>query len=49
MPPNEKRDQIVSIIRQRGRAHVDELAHMLGISRETIRHDLTELATLDKV
>ncbi len=44
MTPSQRRQEIVAIIRQRGRATVDELAERLDISRETIRRDLTRLA-----
>ena len=44
MTPAERRQEIVTLIRQRGRITVDELAARLDISRETIRRDLTRLA-----
>jgi len=49
MTPRERKSKIVNIIRQRTRVTVEELAHSLNISRETIRRDLTELARLGKV
>lgn len=49
MTPTNRRKEIVNIIRRRNRVSVDELAHLLHISRETIRRDLTELARHGKV
>ncbi len=49
MTPGERREQIVSIVRQRGRAAVDDLAAAFKVSPETIRRDLTVLARLGKV
>lgn len=40
----ERREHVLSILRQRQRASVDELAEELDASHETIRRDLTELA-----
>ena len=49
MTPAERRERIVILVRQRGRITVDELAGILGISRETVRRDLTLLADAGKV
>ena len=40
---------LVAQVRKRGRVSVDELAALLGASRETIRRDLTELARQGRV
>ncbi|HHN73492.1 MAG TPA: DeoR/GlpR transcriptional regulator [Thermopetrobacter sp.] len=45
MTPEERRKRIVAMVRQRGRASVEELARTLSASRETIRRDLTALAS----
>ncbi|NWA28169.1 DeoR/GlpR transcriptional regulator [Pseudomonas gingeri] len=44
MRPNERRQHILELLRQRERISVDELARTLSTSQETIRRDLTELA-----
>jgi len=44
-----RRAKVVEIIRKNKRATVDELAEVLGISRETIRRDLTSLANSGKI
>lgn len=44
MRPNERRQHILELLRQRERISVDELARTLGTSQETIRRDLTALA-----
>jgi len=44
MRPNERRQHILELLRQRERISVDELARTLQTSQETIRRDLTELA-----
>lgn len=49
MNPSVRQTQIANIIRQRNRVTVNELAETLGTSRETIRRDLTELASAGKV
>jgi len=49
MNPINRRDEILAIVRRKKRVHVDELAHHLHISRETIRRDLTELARAGKI
>ncbi len=49
MTPSERREHIVTLVRQRGRITVDELAEILGISHETVRRDLTRLADAGKV
>lgn len=43
MSPDERRLEIIDLVRDAGRASVDELADKLGASKETIRRDLTEL------
>ncbi len=49
MTPTVRRAKIVNIIRQQGRATVDNLAEALAISRETIRRDLAQLARKGKI
>jgi len=49
MNPVKRRSEIVNIIRTQHRVSVDELAKTLHISRETIRRDLTELASDGKI
>lgn len=44
MRPNERRQQILELLRQRERISVEELARAMSTSQETIRRDLTELA-----
>lgn len=44
MRPNERRHQILELLRQRERVSVEELARAMATSQETIRRDLTELA-----
>ncbi len=44
MRPNERRQHILELLRQRERISVDELARTLSTSQETIRRDLTSLA-----
>lgn len=44
MKPGQRREQIVALVRERERVTVDELAALLGGSRETIRRDLGALA-----
>ena len=44
MRPNERRQHILELLRQRERISVEELARILSASQETIRRDLTELA-----
>src|SRR5258707_722644 len=41
--PEQRRERILDLIRERERMTVDALADELTISRETIRRDLTEL------
>lgn len=43
MSPEERRDRIVALVRERERVSVDDLAGLLAASRETIRRDLAEL------
>ena len=49
MNPVHRRDEILQIVREQKRVHVEDLAHHLHISRETIRRDLTELARTGKI
>ncbi len=49
MKIRERQLKIVSFIREKGQASVEELAVLLDISRETIRRDLTDLAKSDKI
>lgn len=44
MRPNERRQQILELLRQRERISVEELARITATSQETIRRDLSELA-----
>jgi DeoR family glycerol-3-phosphate regulon repressor len=44
MKPVFRRERIIDLVRERERMAVDELAELLGSSRETIRRDLTALA-----
>jgi DeoR family glycerol-3-phosphate regulon repressor len=44
MKPEIRRERIIDLVRERERVSVDDLADLLGSSRETIRRDLTELA-----
>ncbi|KRW61098.1 DeoR/GlpR family DNA-binding transcription regulator [Pseudomonas sp. TTU2014-080ASC] len=44
MRPNERRQHILELLRQRERISVEELARILSASQETIRRDLTGLA-----
>jgi len=46
---DKRQSQIVEIVRQHGKATVENLANTLGASRETIRRDLTELAKSGRV
>ncbi len=41
--------KIVEVVRQRDQASIEELAALLGISRETVRRDLTALDEAGKV
>ena len=43
MTPEQRREQIVALIRNDGRASVEALADGVGASRETVRRDLAEL------
>lgn len=49
MKIKERQSKIVTIIREKERVTVEELALKLDISRETIRRDLTDLANADKI
>jgi DeoR family glycerol-3-phosphate regulon repressor len=44
MKPDHRRERIVDIVRERARMTVEDLAELLGSSRETIRRDLSQLA-----
>jgi DeoR family glycerol-3-phosphate regulon repressor len=45
MRPHERQEKILELLRDNGRVKVDALAEMLNISPETIRRDLTNLAS----
>ena len=49
MKIKQRQAKVVEIIRKKERASVDDLAALLGISRETIRRDLTSLADSGKI
>lgn len=49
MRPNDRRERIEQVVRERERVTVDALAELLGTSRETIRRDLTDLAERGRV
>ncbi len=49
MKPELRRERILDRVGQHQRVSVDELAQWLGISRETIRRDLTALADAGRV
>ncbi len=49
MKIKRRQSKILEIIRKKERVAVEELAHLLDISKETIRRDLTDLANLDKI
>lgn len=49
MSPKVRQAKIVDVVRQQGRATVDELAAVFSASRETIRRDLTALAETGKI
>ncbi|MHA1165284.1 MAG: DeoR/GlpR family DNA-binding transcription regulator [Alphaproteobacteria bacterium] len=49
MKVRQRQAKIVEIIRKNEQASVDDLAALLGNSRETIRRDLTSLANLGKI
>ncbi len=44
MRPNERRQHILELLRQRERISVEELARITATSQETIRRDLSDLA-----
>jgi DeoR family glycerol-3-phosphate regulon repressor len=44
MKAGDRFDRIVTFVAEKGRANVEDLAEMLGISRETVRRDLTKLS-----
>ncbi len=44
MKPDERRARIAELVRQSSRVAVEELADLLGTSRETVRRDLTLLS-----
>jgi DeoR family glycerol-3-phosphate regulon repressor len=44
MKASDRFDRIIAFVSENGRANVDDLAEMLGISRETVRRDLTKLS-----
>jgi DeoR/GlpR family transcriptional regulator of sugar metabolism len=45
LKPDVRRERILDLVRERERVSVDDLVEVLGSSRETIRRDLTKLAT----
>jgi len=45
MRPEERRSQIMDMVREQGRVIVDVLAEQLDVSRESIRRDLNALST----
>ncbi len=49
MKAKERQRKILEIVRQQDRATVEELSSLLGISYETVRRDLTDLAKTGKV
>ena len=49
MRPEERRSQIMDMVRERGRVVVDDLAELLDVSRESIRRDLNALSTQGQV
>lgn len=44
MRPEERRRRVVALVREHRRVSVEFLSELLGLSRETIRRDLTDLA-----
>lgn len=46
---DDRREGILAALRQAGRVSVNGLADLLGVSRETIRRDLTELETAGRL
>jgi len=49
MKIKNRQNKLVEIVRRREKVSVDELAHLLSASRETIRRDLTQLSELGKI
>lgn len=49
MKIHTRQSNLVEIVRKKGRASVEELAKLLGASRETIRRDLTQLANSGEI
>ena len=49
MRPVERQARIIDLVRTRGKVRVDELVRDFSISAETIRRDLTLLATTGKI
>ncbi|WP_019644244.1 DeoR/GlpR family DNA-binding transcription regulator [Novispirillum itersonii] len=49
MRPADRHDEIVRLVLKTGEISVDDLADRLGVSRETIRRDLTALDEMGKV
>jgi len=49
MNPRQRHDAIVNLVSEKGRVTVEELAELLGSSRETIRRDLTKLSNQGKL
>ena len=44
MRPDERRERITTLVRETSKLSVDELAELLGTSRETVRRDLAQLS-----
>jgi len=49
MKPKRRQDEIFDCVSEKGRVTVEELAELLGASRETIRRDLTLLSNKGKL
>ena len=49
MNPADRRQRIITLINEQGRASVEELADLLKTSRETVRRDLVRLSEQDAI
>lgn len=49
MKVHDRQNKLIEIVRKKEKASVEDLAELLGASRETIRRDLTQLANSGKV
>jgi DeoR family transcriptional regulator, glycerol-3-phosphate regulon repressor len=49
LKPSDRHNEIVRLVHKAGEASVDELADQLGVSRETIRRDLSDLDGLGRL